>query len=78
MSSYLRELARVLVPGGVAFLHHSNLGAFLDPKTGKPAVSAEHWRGRTVTAEGVRRLRVHRTAPPLQGTGARPLGAGWN
>lgn len=27
MKAYARELARVLKPGGVAFLHHSNLGA---------------------------------------------------
>jgi len=27
VSSYVRELARVLKPGGVAFLHHSNFGA---------------------------------------------------
>src|ERR1035437_4958530 len=27
VSSYVNELARVLKPGGVAFLHHSNLGA---------------------------------------------------
>ena len=27
VSSYVRELARVLKPGGVAFIHHSNLGA---------------------------------------------------
>jgi ubiquinone/menaquinone biosynthesis C-methylase UbiE len=27
MSSYVKELARVLKPGGVAFLHHSNLNA---------------------------------------------------
>jgi hypothetical protein len=27
MSSYAHELARVLKPGGVAFLHHSNLDA---------------------------------------------------
>ena len=27
LSSYLREVARVLAPGGAAFLHHSNLGS---------------------------------------------------
>lgn len=29
LSAYLRELARVLTPTGKAFLHHSNLGAYL-------------------------------------------------
>lgn len=28
--SYVRELARVLAPGGHAFIHHSNLGAYAD------------------------------------------------
>ena len=28
MESYVREIARVLRPGAVAFLHHSNLGAY--------------------------------------------------
>ncbi len=30
LSAYLREIARVLRPGGTAFLHHSNLGAYAD------------------------------------------------
>lgn len=30
LSAYLREIARVLRPGGSAFLHHSNLGAYAD------------------------------------------------
>jgi len=28
LAGYLKELARVLSPGGVAFLHHSNFGAY--------------------------------------------------
>ncbi len=28
LASYLQELARVLRPGGVCFLHHSNLGSY--------------------------------------------------
>ena len=49
MGSYVRELDRVLRPGGVAFLHHSNL-ADLQPESGTPI----HWRARSVGALGVR------------------------
>ncbi len=31
IGDYMRELARVLAPDGVAFIHHSNAGAFLQP-----------------------------------------------
>jgi SAM-dependent methyltransferase len=34
LRSYLSELARVLRPGGAAFVHHSNLLAFVDEATG--------------------------------------------
>jgi SAM-dependent methyltransferase len=51
MAAYLAEIARVLTPGGVAFLHHSNMAAY----TGELAAGEEtpHWRGRTVSAETV-------------------------
>lgn len=49
MGSYVRELERVLLPGGVAFLHHSNL-ADLQFESGTPI----HWRARSVGASGVR------------------------
>jgi len=38
MDGYISQLARVLKPGGRAFLHHSNLGEYLR--------SAGAWRGR--------------------------------
>ncbi|MEO1009023.1 MAG: class I SAM-dependent methyltransferase [Planctomycetota bacterium] len=53
LGSYLREMARVLRPGGFAFLHHSNLGAFVG-REGKPAVSPTHWRATSADAAGVR------------------------
>jgi SAM-dependent methyltransferase len=50
IQSYLGELARVLSPDGVAFLHHSNLGAFQDPATGKLSIENKHWRATSVSA----------------------------
>jgi SAM-dependent methyltransferase len=54
LSSYLRELGRVLRPGGTAFLHHSNLGDYLDPSSGRAVVSVDHWRASSVNAALVR------------------------
>ncbi|MEQ8844278.1 MAG: class I SAM-dependent methyltransferase [Phycisphaerales bacterium] len=49
MGSYLRELSRVLRPGGYAFVHHSNLaGLRLSP--GTPI----HWRAASVDAAAIR------------------------
>ena len=35
LESYVHQLARKLHPDGVAFMHHSNLAAYVDPETGK-------------------------------------------
>ncbi|HOS97492.1 MAG TPA: glycoside hydrolase family 99-like domain-containing protein, partial [Deltaproteobacteria bacterium] len=51
MRSYLHELAAKLRPGGAGFLHHSNIGAFLDPATGKLTVENRHWRGENMSAQ---------------------------
>ncbi len=64
---YLSELRRVLAPDGVAFLHHSNLGAFANEVrlAGIPRVGGalrrlglveprHHWRDPGVSAEVVR------------------------
>ena len=52
LQRYLQELARTLRRGGVAFLHHSNLGAYRAPRTGAvPAyVGERHWRADTMSA----------------------------
>ena len=63
MSGYVAELARVLRLEGVAFLHHSNLGAnTLSVRAGKVPMlrgalrqlgrldASEHWRDPTVSA----------------------------
>jgi ubiquinone/menaquinone biosynthesis C-methylase UbiE len=53
---YLRELARTLKPGAAAFIHHSNLGAYVDRETGNLPIPAEdrHWRAQTASARLVR------------------------
>ncbi|MGE0142333.1 MAG: class I SAM-dependent methyltransferase [Planctomycetota bacterium] len=44
LESYVRQLARKLVPGGTAFLHHSNLGDLRDLGVGESANENTHWR----------------------------------
>lgn len=50
LEAYARALARKLVPGGRAFLHHSNLGAFAAPNTGRLTVENPHWRDERMSA----------------------------
>ncbi len=50
LSAYLDELARKLKSGAHAFLHHSNLGQFVDAVSGDVSVANEHWRDPTVSA----------------------------
>jgi len=68
IESYLRELGRVLTPNGVAFLHHSNLGALEAPGLARRwlpnrvcrllthwgILPADHWRAYSVSADIVR------------------------
>jgi len=66
LGSYLRECARVLRPGGVGFIHHSNLGALLGPG-GEPPDAPTHWRSPSVDAAAVReRALAAGLAVPLQ------------
>lgn len=57
IEAYLSQLAKKLKPNGVGFLHHSNLGAYVNRETGKLAfyVDNKHdgsnWRGQSVSAE---------------------------
>ena len=53
---YLEQLTRKLAPHGVGFLHHSNIGAFVNPGTGELAdgMVNRHWRAQSVSAELVR------------------------
>jgi SAM-dependent methyltransferase len=56
IEGYLGELARTLSANGVAFLHHSNVGAFRDSAAGDLTIPNPHWRGTTVSAEQVRSI----------------------
>src|SRR5262245_58321872 len=55
LEAYVQALARKLVPGGRAFLHHSNLGSFADAATGRVAVENPHWRDERMSAALMRR-----------------------
>lgn len=62
ISSYVLELARVLKPGAVAFLHHSNLGAVLRRRSVFDRIRRRiagvpfdlHWRAPSMSAEKMR------------------------
>jgi Methyltransferase domain len=56
LSAYIEQLATKLTPQGVAFFHHSNLGAYTDDETHAllPGVDNKHWRSTSVSAELVR------------------------
>jgi len=49
MHGYMHELARVLRPGGNAWLHHSNMAAHGDGNGGL-SMPNRHWRASTVSA----------------------------
>jgi SAM-dependent methyltransferase len=53
MRGYLSELARTLRPGAYAFIHHSNLGAYVDAPTVQPTVPNPEFRDPTVSAEAL-------------------------
>ena len=50
VAGYLRELARILTSDGVAFLHHSNMGAY---ERGTYDPNDIHWRATSVSATGL-------------------------
>jgi len=50
LHSYLHYLWAKLKPTGYGFFHHSNIGAFTNPETGKLTVDNRHWRATSMTA----------------------------
>jgi SAM-dependent methyltransferase len=52
IAGYLQEFARVLADDGVAFIHHSNMGAY---EAGSYDPENIHWRATSVSAELVER-----------------------
>ena len=83
MESYVKELARVLKPGGVAFLHHSNLAAIpFRPllerlKFRIPTLPVQfHWRAPSMSAEKMRPMVKRANMSCLQQE-IIPWGTGW-
>jgi ubiquinone/menaquinone biosynthesis C-methylase UbiE len=62
---YLTQLARKLTPNGVGFIHHSNIGVYVDPTTGElpDFLFNDHWRATSMTA---RRFKDFCSAAGLQ------------
>jgi len=54
VTSYVRELRRILSPAGVAFLHHSNLARYITNKEEERAFPNPHWRDVGVSAPAIR------------------------
>ena len=54
--AYFAQLALKLQPDGIVFIHHSNLGEYVDRATGQlpPGIENPHWRALSVSAETVR------------------------
>jgi ubiquinone/menaquinone biosynthesis C-methylase UbiE len=65
IQTYLEQLARKLTPNGVGFIHHSNLGEYIDPATGELPEFIDNlaWRSLSMTA---RRLKEFCSAAGLQ------------
>lgn len=82
MSSYVLELARVLRPGGAAFIHHSNLSAIRRSlwdrikrrKSGLPF--EQHWRASSMSALKMRQF-VGRSGMSCLQQELVPWGMGW-
>lgn len=76
LRGYLHELHRVLKPGAAGFIHHSNLGAYVDGQ-GRLTEPNPHFRDTTVTAGIFRRLcadaGLRCTAQELITWGAEPV-----
>jgi SAM-dependent methyltransferase len=83
MSSYANELARVLKPGGVAFIHHSNLNAVrrrsvidkIKRRLARVPLSY-HWRALSMSAEKMRTF-VERAGMMCVQQEIIPWGTGW-
>lgn len=50
IKGYLDQLAKKLSDNGVGFIHHSNIGMFVNSETGQLPFENSHWRAETMTA----------------------------
>ncbi|HAX80162.1 MAG TPA: hypothetical protein DCY88_31080 [Cyanobacteria bacterium UBA11372] len=51
IQAYLQQIAFKLKPNGIGFIHHSNLGSYLNPSTGKLEVEQLYWRAESMSAK---------------------------
>jgi ubiquinone/menaquinone biosynthesis C-methylase UbiE len=51
IKAYLQQIALKLKPNGIGFIHHSNLGSYLNPSTGKLEVEHLYWRAESMSAK---------------------------
>lgn len=51
IKAYINEISKKLTAGGVGFIHHSNLGTYIDKATGRLSVENIHMRAPSVSAE---------------------------
>jgi SAM-dependent methyltransferase len=58
ISSYLKDLSRILKPGGHGFIHHSNMATYVDPNSDTLTIENRHWRDTSMTAKRFRELCV--------------------
>jgi len=58
IGAYLAQAARKLKPGGAGFIHHSNLQAFVHPRTNQVRwfITRRNWRAESMSADEFRRL----------------------
>jgi len=56
IEAYLNQLAVKLRPGGVGFIHHSNLNMYSDPRRGASTLLQEHRRAHSMSATRFRGL----------------------
>jgi 2-polyprenyl-3-methyl-5-hydroxy-6-metoxy-1,4-benzoquinol methylase len=58
VEAYIAQLAGKLTPNGVGFIHHSNIGMYIDQSTGRlPAfISNTGWRAESMTASRFKEL----------------------
>lgn len=51
LRSYLGQLGQKMKPDALGFIHHSNMAAFRDPKSGELSCGNAHWRAESMSAE---------------------------
>jgi hypothetical protein len=53
MKTYIGQFSRILKIGGSGFIHHSNMGEYVDKRTGRLTHENVHWRDETTDASGL-------------------------